>query len=69
MSSEQKKSRTLRDDVRIIIFEAGTKAGKAFDVGLIVLILASVILVMLDSVPEIHARLGDWLYLAEWALP
>ena len=22
---------------------------------------------MLDSVPQIHARYGEWLYLAEWA--
>ena len=67
MSSEQKELRTFRDDLRIVIFEAGTRAGKAFDVGLIVLILASVVVVMLDSVPQIHARYGEWLYLAEWA--
>ncbi len=53
--------------MRIVIFEAGTRAGKAFDVGLIVVILASVVLVMLDSVPQIHARYGDWLYIAEWS--
>jgi voltage-gated potassium channel len=58
---------TLKDRVRIVIFEAGTPAGKAFDVGLIFFILASVALVMLDSVPEIHAQYGDWLYIAEWA--
>ena len=57
---------TFRDDVRIVIFEAGTPAGKAFDVGLIVFILSSVVLVMLDSVPAIHARYGEWLYIAEW---
>ena len=67
MSSEQKDLRTFRDDVRIVIFEAGTRAGKAFDVGLIVFILASVVVVMLDSVPQIHARYGVWLYVAEWA--
>ena len=58
LSSEQKDLRTFRDDVRIVIFEAGTRAGKAFDVGLIVFILASVVVVMLDSVPQIHARYG-----------
>ena len=67
MHEEQKGLSTFRDDVRIVIFEAGTRAGKAFDVGLIVFILASVVLVMLDSVPAIHARYGDWLYIAEWS--
>jgi voltage-gated potassium channel len=67
LSTEQKESPPFRDTVRIVIFEAGTRAGKAFDVGLIVFILASVVLVMLDSVPAIHARHGDWLYVAEWA--
>lgn len=58
---------TLRDKVRIIIFEADTKAGRRFDVALIVMILLSVLTVMLDSVPEIHARYGQQLYYAEWA--
>ena len=55
-----------KDTVRIIIFEADTRAGKAFDVGLIVCILISVIAVMLDSVVAIHARYTDWLYRVEW---
>jgi voltage-gated potassium channel len=66
LHEEQKGLSTFRDDVRIVIFEAGTPAGKAFDVGLIVFILSSVVLVMLDSVPAIHARYGEWLYIAEW---
>ena len=37
-----------------IIFEADTPLGKAFDVGLILAILASVLVVMLDSVPPEH---------------
>ncbi len=55
-----------KDTVRIVIFEAHTPAGKAFDVGLIIGILASVLAVMLDSVPWIHARYGEELYVAEW---
>ena len=57
---------TLRDRLRIIIFEADTKAGHRFDVTLIVLILLSVLTVMLDSVPHIHAEYGHFLYLIEW---
>ncbi|MGI9326810.1 MAG: ion transporter [Pseudomonadales bacterium] len=56
----------LRDRVRIIIFEAETPAGAAFDVALILAILASVAAVMLDTVPVIHERYGNVLYIVEW---
>ena len=52
---------TLRDKLRIIIFEADTQAGRRFDVSLIVMILLSVLTVMLDSVPEINALYGQQL--------
>ena len=55
-----------RDRIRIVIFEANTPAGKAFDVALIIGILVSVVAVMLDSVPAIHARFGDALYVVDW---
>ena len=57
---------TLRDRIRIIIFEADTKAGRRFDVTLIGMILLSVLTVMLDSVPQINAKYGQQLYYAEW---
>lgn len=57
---------TSRDRIRIIIFEADTKAGRRFDVTLIGLILLSVLTVMLDSVPQINAKYGQQLYYAEW---
>ncbi len=49
-----------------IIFEADTPTGKAFDVALILLILASVITVMLESVPSIREQHGSLLWTAEW---
>lgn len=55
-----------RETVRTVIFETHTPAGKAFDVGLIIAILASVLAVMLDSVAWIHERYGDFLYVVEW---
>ena len=60
-------ARTLRDRLRIIFFDADTKAGRRFDVALIVMILFSVVTVMLDSVPEINVRYEQQLYSAEWA--
>ena len=50
-----------------VIFEADTAAGRAFDVVVIGLILLSVLAVMLESIRDVRARYGDWLYAAEWA--
>lgn len=41
-----------------IIFEADTKAGRMFDIILIIAIIASVIVVMLDSVTELSTEYG-----------
>ena len=49
-----------------IIFEADTPAGKLFDVVLLVAILASVLVVMLESVEEISGEYGPLLVKAEW---
>jgi voltage-gated potassium channel len=38
-----------------VIFESDTRAGRAFDLILIALILASVAVVMLDSMASVHA--------------
>ncbi len=56
----------LRDRLHEIIFEADTPAGKAFDVVLLVSILASVAAVMLESVAWIEADYGDLLRTLEW---
>ncbi|MCK9342578.1 MAG: ion transporter [Massilibacteroides sp.] len=47
-----KKKKTLRLHLREIIFGVSTPAGQAFDILLAILILFSVLLVMLDSVPK-----------------
>lgn len=49
-----------------IIFEADTRHGQLFDVTLLLAIVASVLVVMFDSVPHIHARFGTPLTLLEW---
>ena len=49
-----------------IIFEADTRSGKLFDVGLIAAILLSITAVMLESVAEIRAVYGEALQLVEW---
>ncbi|WP_232825175.1 MULTISPECIES: ion transporter [Salinicola] len=49
-----------------IIFESDTRAGKTFDIVLITLILLSVMVVFVDSVPHLHQRYGEWFLLSEW---
>lgn len=51
-----------------IIFEADTPGGKAFDVALLVLILASVVAVMLESVASVRETYGSALRAFEWAI-
>jgi voltage-gated potassium channel len=51
-----------------VIFEADTPAGKAFDVVLLALIASSVIVVMLDSVAELHRAYRVPLAVAEWTI-
>ena len=55
-----------RQRLYIVIFEAETPAGRAFDLALLALILISVATVMLDSVSEINARFSDEFNRAEW---
>lgn len=49
-----------------VVFESDTFAGKAFDLGVLLCIAASVLIVILDSVPQIRAHYGSTLILLEW---
>lgn len=51
-----------------IIFEADTPAGKAFDIGLIITILVSVVAVMLETIAPVRARYGPELRAVEWII-
>ncbi len=55
-----------RQRLHEIIFEAETPAGRAFDVALLVSIIASVAVVLVESVRSMHAAYFEWFYLAEW---
>jgi len=57
-----------REKLYEIIFEADTPAGKFFDVALLVVILVSVGLVMLESVPNIRANYRPLLRILEWII-
>lgn len=51
-----------------IIYEADTPAGKLFDVVLLIAILASIVLVMLESVKSIDAKFHKFLNISEWVI-
>jgi voltage-gated potassium channel len=51
-----------------IIFEADTTAGKVFDLSLIILILISILIVMLDSIPPVHDKYRIPLRITEWII-
>lgn len=60
------KLRSLREKLYVIIFEANTPGGKAFDVALLLAILISVGVVMLESVEDFSTRFTNAFIYAEW---
>ncbi|MDM1298868.1 ion transporter [Empedobacter falsenii] len=64
-ADEEKK---LKQKIFDIVFEADTPYGKLFDISLLLLILLSVGLVMLESIPAINARHHTVLVSLEWIL-
>lgn len=57
----------LQEKFYEVIFGTETPAGKWFDIGLIVVILASVAVIMLDSVHQLESRYGNVYLQLEWA--
>jgi voltage-gated potassium channel len=51
-----------------IIYEADTPQGRVFDVILLILILASIVLVMLESVDNLDAKYHKVFYAGEWII-
>lgn len=64
--SDSQPRPSWRDRCHEVIFEADTPAGKLFDVILLVAILASVLVVMLESVRSIRVAHTELLVGAEW---
>lgn len=63
---EDKEFSPLREKIHEVIFEADTPLGKAFDVLLMILIIASVVVVMLESVESMDNRYHDFFDILEW---
>lgn len=68
MEKSTKNKKSLKFKLHEIIYEADTKAGKFFDVILLIIILASILFVMLESVDSIDKSYGVILDIAEWVI-
>lgn len=55
-----------RERLYVMIFQTDTKAGRRFDGILLLIILASLVIVMLDSINTIHQNYADVLAYIEW---
>ncbi len=58
----------IRDKINQIIFGHETKSGKLFDVILLWVILGSVLIVILESVPSLHTKFFTEFSYIEWAV-
>ncbi|MDP5105875.1 MAG: ion transporter [Polaribacter sp.] len=67
MKKEIKKT-DWKERIHEIIYEAETKEGKLFDVILLIAIIASVILVMLESIKSFDDKYHDVLNILEWII-
>jgi voltage-gated potassium channel len=56
----------MRKRLHQVIYESNTPAGKAFDVSLLVLIVASIMVVILDSIQVWQAQYGSLFNTLEW---
>lgn len=65
---DQQPKNTLRHRLHEIIYEADTRAGKIFDVILLIAILTSIVLVMLESVDSFDVKYHTFLDVSEWII-
>ncbi|MGY5850429.1 ion transporter [Salegentibacter sp. F14] len=57
-----------RNKLHEVIYEADTRAGRFFDVALLLVILLSIVLVMLESVASYRSKFYWSFYIAEWII-
>ena len=65
MTSRGKPS-SLKSRLYEIVFESDTPAGKTYDIGLLICIVVSVIVVAMESISTLPIQFDRWLYILEW---
>lgn len=63
---EKKDNRPWQSRLHDVIYESNTTPGKTFDITLLILIVASILVVMLDSMEYYNQRYGHIFYIMEW---
>ncbi|NUQ26493.1 MAG: ion transporter [Saprospiraceae bacterium] len=58
----------FREKIHEIVFEAETPAGRLFDIILLIMILLSIIILMLETVPSLNAKWGSTFITLEWII-
>jgi len=67
MEDEMIPQEGWRKKLFIIMYRSDTPGGKLFDILLLVFIIASIIVVFVDSVSLVHARHAQSLFILEWS--
>ena len=67
-TSNSVKQLTWQERLHEIIYEADTKAGKNFDIVLLLVIVLSVLMVVFESVEEIHQTYQSVFFYLEWGI-
>ncbi|MFK8060866.1 MAG: ion transporter [Polaribacter sp.] len=62
------KKPSWKQKLHEVIYEADTKEGKLFDVVLLIAIIASIVLVMLESIESFDTKYHDFLNISEWII-
>ncbi|AUP77738.1 ion transporter [Flavivirga eckloniae] len=65
---DKPKKRHWKIRLHDVIYEADTRVGKLFDIILLITIIASIILVMLESVKSFDAKYHNFLNISEWVI-
>ena len=66
--SKPTQKNNWKNQLHEIIYEADTPAGKLFDIVLLIAIIASILLVMLESVESIDVKYHNFLNISEWTI-
>jgi voltage-gated potassium channel len=62
------KTRNWRQKLYVVIYGTTTKEGKVFDIVLLWVIIASIVLVMLESVKTLDSKYHTFFNIAEWVI-
>jgi len=65
---QDQKNLSMNEKLYIIIFQANTRAGRAFDIALLWLILISITCIILETLPNLSKNYLEYLYGIEWVI-